>query len=260
MDYYNGKLYVINHAYLEGERIEVFKVSLNPLKLIYERTFKFDEKYFGKFNSITVINDDIFYVSEWLTFGLPLTKNISFTQKLLYKYYDFFKRALKLKFCVMNKYNMKTNSLEKINNSYGIANNGITYDRENKILYLAQTFDKNIKVFKLKDNGDVEKFLRDIPTEYGLDNLYFENKTKRLYAAILGNLKISFDYYNPTKNVSRDSIYGGILVYEPNKSDEVIYTFLQNDFMIEVTHGFIQGDDIYLSSACDKGILKCKKL
>ena len=260
MDYYNGKLYVINHAYLEGERIEVFKVSLNPLKLIYERTFKFDEKYFGKFNSITVINDDIFYVSEWLTFGLPLTKNISFIQKLLYKYYDFFKRALKLKFCVMNKYNMKTNSLEKINNSYGIANNGITYDRENKILYLAQTFDKNIKVFKLKENGDVEKFLRDIPTEYGLDNLYFDNKTKRLYAAILGNLKISFDYYNPTKNVSRDSIYGGILVYEPNKSDEVIYTFLQNDFMIEVTHGFMQGDDIYLSSACDKGILKCKKL
>ena len=112
----------------------------------------------------------------------------------------------------------------------------------------------------MDEKGDVEKFLRDIPTEYGLDNLYFDNKTKRLYAAILGNLKISFDYYNPANNVSRDSIYGGILVYEPNKSDEVIYTFLQNDFMIEVTHGFMQGDDIYLSSACDSGILKCKKL
>ena len=30
--------------------------------------------------------------------------------------------------------------------------------------------------------------------------------------------------------------------------------------MIEVTHGFMQDDDIYLSSACDNGILKCKKL
>ena len=28
MDYYKGKLYIINHAFLEGERIEVFKVSL----------------------------------------------------------------------------------------------------------------------------------------------------------------------------------------------------------------------------------------
>ena len=37
-------------------------------------------------------------------------------------------------------------------------------------------------------------------------------------------------------------------------------SFLQNDFMIEITHGFMQGDDIYFSSACDNGILKCKKL
>lgn len=260
MDYYNGKLYVINHAYLEGERIEVFKVSLDPLKLIYEKTFKFDDKYFGKFNSITVINNDIFYVSEWLTIPLPLKKNISLIEKFLLKYYDFLKRALKLRFCAMIKFNMKSNTLEKIDNSYGIANNGITYDRENKLLYLAQTFDKNIKVFKLDEKGEVDKFLRNIPTEYGLDNLFYDNKTKLLYAAILGNLKISFDYYDPNKNVSRDKIYGGLLVYEPNKSDKVIYTFLQNDFMIEVTHGIIEDDNIYLSSACDNGILRCKKL
>ena len=260
MDYYNGKLYVINHAYLEGERIEVFKVSLYPLKLIYEKTFKFEDKYFGKFNSITVINNDIFYVSEWLTIPLPLKKNISLIEKFLLKYYDFLKRALKLRFCAMIKFNMKSNTLEKIDNSYGIANNGITYDRENKLLYLAQTFDKNIKVFKLDEKGEVDKFLRNIPTEYGLDNLFYDNKTKLLYAAILGNLKISFDYYDPNKNVSRDKIYGGLLVYEPNKSDKVIYTYLQNDFMIEVTHGIIEDDNIYLSSACDNGILRCKKL
>lgn len=260
MDYYNGKLYVINHAYLEGERIEVFKVSLYPLKLIYEKTFKFDDKYFGKFNSITVINNDIFYVSEWLTIPLPLKKNISLIEKFLLKYYDFLKRALKLRFCAMIKFNMKSNTLEKIDNSYGIANNGIFYDRENKLLYLAQTFDKNIKVFKLDEKGEVDKFLRNIPTEYGLDNLFYDNKTKLLYAAILGNLKISFDYYDPNKNVSRDKIYGGLLVYEPNKSDKVIYTYLQNDFMIEVTHGIIEDDNIYLSSACDNGILRCKKL
>ena len=172
MDYYNGKLYVINHAYLEGERIEVFKVSLKPLKLIYEKTFKFEDKYFGKFNSIIVINDDIFYVSEWLTIPLPLTKNISFIYKFLLKYYDFFKRALKLRFCAMNQFNIKTNTLQKIDNSYGIANNGITYDREKRILYLAQTFDKNIKVFQLDEKGNIKKFLRNIPTEYALDNLF----------------------------------------------------------------------------------------
>jgi hypothetical protein len=92
MDYYNGKLYVINHAFLEGERIEVFKVSFNPLKLIFEKAFSFEENHLGQFNSITVINDDIFYVSEWTAIPLPLTKNISLVTKFLMKYYDFIKR------------------------------------------------------------------------------------------------------------------------------------------------------------------------
>ena len=260
MDYYNGKLYVISHAFLEGERVEVFKVSLNPLKLIYEKSFKFDDKYFGKFNSITVINDNIFYVSEWLTIPLPLNKNISFTHKILLKYYDTIKRGLKLRFTGMNQFNMKTNTLKKIDNSYGIANNGITYDRENKLLYLAQTFDKNIKVFKLDEKGDIEKYVKDIPTEYTLDNLYFDQDTKLLYAAIYGNIKIALDFYNPANNITRDQIYGGMLVFEPLKSDQPIYTFLQNDFMIEITHGFMQGANISLSSSTDSGILKCKKL
>ena len=114
MDYYNGKLYVINHAFLEGERIEIFKVSLNPLKLIFEKVIKFEDNYLGKFNSITVVKDDIFYVSEWLTIPLPIKSDISFVNKLLLKYYDSFKCALKLIFCGMIKYNMKTNILEKI--------------------------------------------------------------------------------------------------------------------------------------------------
>lgn len=260
MDYYNGKLYVINHAFLEGERIEVIKVSLNPLKLTYEKVFKFGENYFGKFNSIAVINDDIFYVSEWLTIALPLSKNISKFKLFLYKYIDLIKRILKLKLCVMNKYDMKNNILEKIKGSNGMANNGIAYDRENKLLFLAQTFDKNIKVYKLDEKGNVERFVKDLPTDYGLDNLYFDNKSKLLFAAILGNIKHNFEYGNPSKGVKKEQVYGGILTFDLKKSDKPVYTFLQNDFMLEITHGMIIGDKIYLSSFLDVGILECEKL
>ena len=260
MDYYNGKLYVINHAFLEGERIEVIKVSLNPLKLTYEKVFKFDENYFGKFNSIAVINDDIFYVSEWLTIALPLSKNISKFKLFLYKYIDLIKRILKLKLCVMNKYDMKNNILEKIKGSNGMGNNGIAYDRENKLLFLAQTFDKNIKVYKLDEKGNVERFVKDLPTDYGLDNLYFDNKSKLLFAAILGNIKHNFEYGNPSKGVKKEQVYGGILTFDLKKSDKPVYTFLQNDFMLEITHGMIIGDKIYLSSFLDVGILECEKL
>ena len=260
MDYYNGKLYVINHAFLEGERIEVIKVSLNPLKLTYEKVFIFDENYFGKFNSIAVINDDIFYVSEWLTIALPLSKNISKFKLFLYKYIDLIKRILKLKLCVMNKYDMKNNILEKIKGSNGMGNNGIAYDRENKLLFLAQTFDKNIKVYKLDEKGNVERFVKDLPTDYGLDNLYFDNKSKLLFAAILGNIKHNFEYGNPSKGVKKEQVYGGILTFDLKKSDKPVYTFLQNDFMLEITHGMIIGDKIYLSSFLDVGILECEKL
>ena len=258
MDYYNGKLYVINHAYLEGERIEVIKISLNPLKLTYEKVFKYDEKYFGKFNSISVINDNIFYITEWLAIPLPLSKNISLFKKFLYKYINTIKLALKLKFCVMYKYDMNKNILEKVHNSDGIANNGITYDRENKLLFMAQTYEKNIQVYQLDEKGDVIKFVKNLPTGYGLDNLYFDNKSKLLFAAIIGSLKIKSDFKN--RKILRNKVYGGLLTYDLKKSDKPIYTYLQNDFMCEITHGMIIGDYIYLSSYYDVGILKCKKM
>ena len=260
MDYYNGKLYVINHAFLEGERIEVIKVFLNPLKLTYIKAFTFDENYLGKFNSIAVVNDDIFYVSEWLTIALPLNKNISMFKSFLYKYIDRIKRVLKLKLCVLNKYDMKKNKLEKIKGSNGMANNGVAYDRENKLLFMAQTFDKNIKVFKLDENGNVEKFIKDLPTEYGLDNLYFDNKSKLLFAAIMGNLRNNFEFNNPKAGINKDKVYGGVLAFDLKKSDKPIYAFLQNDFMLEITSGMIIGDKIYLSSYQDVGILECEKL
>ena len=125
---------------------------------------------------------------------------------------------------------------------------------------MAQTYDRNIKVFQLDDKGDVTKFIKDLPTDYGLDNLYFNKKSKLLFAAIIGSLKVNFDYGNPSKGVKRDQVYGGILVYDFKKSDKPIYTFLQNDFMCEITHGMIIENSIYLSSYNDVGILKCEKM
>ncbi len=63
-----------------------------------------------------------------------------------------------------------------------ITNNGVAYDRENKLLFMAQTLDKNIKVYQLDDKGNVVKFVKNIPTGYGLDNLYYHNKNKLLFA------------------------------------------------------------------------------
>ena len=260
LDYYNGKIYVINHAFLEGERVEVIKVSLNPLELTYEKAFKFDESHFGRFNSISVVNDNIFYITEWPILSYPLSKNISKFRLFLYKYIDRIKRALKLRLTYLYKFDMTKNILEVVKGSNGMDNNGVSYDRENKILYLAQTLDRNIKAFQLDDKGNVVKFIKDIPAGYALDNLYFDNKNKLLFAAIMGKVKNNLEFCDPSKGITKDQVFGGLLTFDFKKGDKPVYTFLQNDFMTEISHGMIIGDDIYLSSFYDSGILKCKKL
>ena len=260
LDFYNGKLYVINHAYLEGERIEVINMSIKPLKLTYEKTFKFDKDYFGKFNSIAVINEDIFYVTSWLANALPLDKNISKFKMFLYKYYDIIKRVLNLKFTYLYKFNMRNNTLEKINGSNGIGNNGIAFDKNNKLLFMAQTFERNIKVYQIDDMGDIKNFEKDLYTGYALDNLYFDNKKNILYAAIIGKISDNFNFLNPKNGISRKQVYGGILAYDLKKGDQPMYTFLQNDFICQVTHGMIINNYIYLSSFYDSGILECEIL
>ena len=93
-----------------------------------------------------------------------------------------------------------------------------------------------------------------------LDNLYFDNKNKLLFAAIIGKVRNNFGFLDPSSGITKEQVFGGLLTFDFKKGDRPVYTFLQNDFMLEITSGMIIGDDIYLSSFYDSGILKCKKL
>ena len=90
---------------------------------------------------------------------------------------------------------------------------------------MAQTLDKNIKVYQLNEKGDVVKVVKDISTGYALDNLYFDNRSKLLFAAIMGIAKNNFEFLDPSKGIKGDQVYGGILVYDFKKDDKPIYTF-----------------------------------
>ena len=76
----------------------------------------------------------------------------------------------------------------------------------------------------------------------------------------MGRAKDNFEYLDPSKGVTRDHVYGGLLTYDLKKSDKAIYTYLQNDFMCEISEGMIIDNKIYLSSFYDPCILVCEKL
>ena len=107
---------------------------------------------------------------------------------------------------------------------------------------------------------DIKNFEKDLYTGYALDNLYFDNKKNILYAAIIGKISDNFNFLNPKNGISRKQVYGGILAYDLKKGDQPMYTFLQNDFICQVTHGMIINNYIYLSSFYDSGILECEIL
>ena len=76
-------------------------------------------------------------------------------------------------------YHYKNGEIKKVGNSQSSFNNGVTYDPFNKLIFLAQSTDSNVRVFKYKDNGDI-KFIRDIYLGYKMDNVIFDVKTRIL--------------------------------------------------------------------------------
>ena len=58
-------------------------------------------------------------------------------------------------------YHYKNGKITKVENSQSSFNNGVTYDPVNKLIYLAQSTEGNVRLFKYEENGEI-KFIRDI--------------------------------------------------------------------------------------------------
>ena len=136
-------------------------------------------------------------------------------------------------------YHYKNGIITTVENSKSLCDNGIAYDSVNSLIFLAQTSEENIRVYKYKENGDI-KFIKDIYLGYKIDNLIFDEKNRILNAAISGN-----------------GGYGGLAEIYPDKNYDIIFPFY--DLINMTSASAIQiNKKVYLVSPISKALLVCQ--
>ena len=150
---------------------------------------------------------------------------------------EFIKYYLNLKKTYLFHY--KNGTIKKVEDSQSFCDNGVAYDNVNKFLYLAQTYEKNIRVYKYEKNGEI-KFVRDIYLGYKIDNLIFDEKYRILNAAISGA-----------------NNYGGLAEIYPDKNFEIKIPFYD---IINITSASAMqiNKKIYIVSPLAKYLLFCE--
>ena len=82
-------------------------------------------------------------------------------------------------------YHYKKGIITKVKDSNSCFNNGVAYDPVNKLIFLGQSLENNIRVYKYDSNGEIN-FIRDIYLGYKMDNLIFDETSRILSVGMIG--------------------------------------------------------------------------
>lgn len=166
--YNTSTLLVVNLAYNRGgQRLEVLSLRMEgsgDVVVAYEKSILFNEQFQGIVNSVAKISPSEIYVTTWHPFPDEATGRAhdiwsSVTRMF---YWTFFKATYLWKCSDDNGNAVCTKAWS------GRVLNGLAY--QNNQLYVADTGDKQVLVFKVKQNRSID--LRDtIPLNFGPDNL-----------------------------------------------------------------------------------------
>ena len=243
--YMDKYIYVLNHALnsIDGERIEIFEIiydnkgGKNILHLNYIKSIKLPSEFIGITNGLAVVNeDDIFFTTSY-TIPAPCTDKANFFNKNLFLFVTWANYNFNLKMTYL--YHYKNGATTKVKESNSWCDNGVAYALINGLIFLAQTYEKNIRIYKYEKNGDIN-FVKDIYLGYRIDNLIFDEKNRILNAAISGN-----------------EGYGGLAEIYPDKNYSISYPFYDK---IDVTSASaIQiNKKIYIVSPQVKYLFSCQ--
>lgn len=272
-------LYLVNHAvndlYDGEERIEKINVNFNSRKeevnMIYDSTIVLPKEYFLKIDSITVINEDIFYFTTNNPFPSPTNSEVILDLKnnllnIGYDYLKSFMNMLNIKNCYVYRYNKNKvgNETDIISNSKSLLNKGIAYDKKRNLLYVVKAMEKQLNIFEINfDGGNYEtKYIKSIPILYVGNNIYYDEKTDLIYIGIDGKMN-EFDsiVYSYMKNKNFDEVdtFSGYEIINPNNNYSIYdLMVMKNDFKW-VSSAIQINEKNYMSSIFTNGIYVCQE-
>lgn len=189
MKIFNKKyIYIINHTLNSkgGERIEIFEIiKENGMisYLNYIKSIKLPDEFISITNNLAIVEEDDIFFSTSFVVPIPTIDNANFFNKFIFFFLQKMNILLNLKWKYL--YHYKNGKITKINKSNSWLNNGVAYDPINRYVFVAQTHENLVRVFKYEKNGDVN-LVKDIYLGYKPDNLIYDEKDRILSVGISG--------------------------------------------------------------------------
>lgn len=267
-------LLIINHSinfekqHCE-ERIEkvLLKINKSNVSLEFKNSIILPQQYFGTLNSVVMINLNTIYFTTHSYFPLPFSSfgeenilNMLEKNKFkLYGYLNILLQKLNIKKTYLYSYNLDNGKINVIQNSEGTSNYGLTYNEEKSILYMARSFEKDIKIFEISRNDPTKALLiKTVKTIYNVGNIFYDNENEKIYAGIYGtnmeliNLEKSFIQ---DENFDKVTTFGGFEEIDIKNKYEISDIILMKNGIKGISSAIKINDHIYLSSLCQNGIL-----
>ena len=267
-------LLIINHSinfekqHCE-ERIEkvLLKINRASVSLEFKISIILPQHYFGTLNSVVMINLSTIYFTTHNYFPLPFDsfgeENIlNMLNKNKFKIYGYLNKLLqKLNFkkTYLYSYNLDNGKINVIQNSEGTSNYGLTFNEDKSILYMARSFEKDIKIFEISRNEPTKALLiNTVKTIYNIGNIFYDNEKEKIYAGIYGTNKEIINLeksYIQNENFDEVTTFGGFEEIDIKNKYEISDIILMKNGIKGISSAIKINNDIYLSSFCQNGIL-----
>ena len=249
--------------------LEKFNLNIesHKISLYYKNSFSLPQQYFGIVNSIAAINHNVIYFTTEKYFSLPcysFNKNnyISYLYLAKYKIYEWMNiifQILNIKNSYLYSYDMTKDKINLINDSEGISNRGLAYDPKNSVLYMAQAFEKDIKIFEISRNVPSNAlFIKKIKTMYNMENIYYDIEKEKIYGGIYGSInelkELDKSYIN-NGNYDDVTTFGGFEEIDAQKGYDISDMILFKDELKGISSAIKVNNNIFFSSTYQNELL-----
>ena len=270
----NYILYILNHAvnynYEGQERIEKFSLRFESKKisLTYIDTIILPDEFFLRIESISAINEDLFYFTTNTQYENPKDSDEllgiqSYINYLKNKLLKIINPMLNIKQCFLYLYDKenKENEISIVENSQSTIYAGITFDNKRNLLYAIKPTEKKMSVFEI--NKKETKLIKTIPILYVGNNIFYDSKDDKIYIGINGKKSEEESIINKlkeNKNLENVVSFSGYEIINPEDDFSISdIMIMKNDSFKWINSAVENKGKIYMSSIYSKGIFISEK-
>ena len=270
----NYILYILNHAvnynYEGQERIEKFflRFESKKISLTYIDTIILPDEFFLRIESISAINEDLFYFTTNTQYENPKDSDEllgiqSYINYLKNKLLKIINPMLNIKQCFLYLYDKenKENEISIVENSQSTIYAGITFDNKRNLLYAIKPTEKKMSVFET--NKKETKLIKTIPILYVGNNIFYDSKDDKIYIGINGKKSEEESIINKlkdNKNLENVVSFSGYEIINPEDDFSISdIMIMKNDSFKWINSAVENKGKIYMSSIYSKGIFISEK-